>query len=241
MAREIATEKRRAPKAPEERIRARNEATILRAAVELFARKGFDGTRIAEIADASGLPKANVYYYFETKEAIYATLIERLLNGWDKALEHIRADREPREAIAAYITAKLDYSRRHATESRFFANEILRGGGFLSKAQRRHMQEVTRDRVDVVEGWVRDGKLRPLDPRHFFIMLWASTQFYADFAEVAAMTLGKSKLGTADFTEAREAIVATILRGCLPSEDATEDQDQTRRQGVPRPSGYRLK
>lgn len=217
MAGEKATGRRRTPKAPEERIRARNEATILRAAVELFARKGFDGTRIAEIAEASGLPKANVYYYFETKEAIYATLIERLLKGWDKALEHIRADREPCEAIAAYIAAKLDYSRRHATESRFFANEILRGGGFLSKLQRRHMQEVTSQRVEVVENWVREGKLRPVNPRHFFIMLWASTQFYADFAEVAAMTLGRSNLRQSDFADAQEAIVTTILRGCLPS------------------------
>ena len=217
MAGEKATERRRTPKPPEERIRARNEATILRAAVELFARKGFDGTRIAEIAEASGLPKANVYYYFETKEAIYATLIERLLKGWDKALEHIRADREPREAIAAYIAAKLDYSRRHATESRFFANEILRGGCFLSKLQRRHMQEVTSQRVEVVENWVREGKLRPVNPRHFFIMLWASTQFYADFAEVAAMTLGKTKLGPSDFSEAHQVIVNTIMEGCLPS------------------------
>ncbi|MGO4841980.1 TetR family transcriptional regulator, partial [Rhizobiaceae sp. 2RAB30] len=40
-------------KNPEERIRARNEAKILKAAVELFSRKGFDGTRIAEIAEAS--------------------------------------------------------------------------------------------------------------------------------------------------------------------------------------------
>lgn len=216
MAREKATERRGTPKAPEERIRARNEAKILRAAVELFARKGFDGTRIAEIAEASGLPKANVYYYFETKEAIYATLIERLLKGWDKALEHIRADREPREAIAAYIGAKLDYSRRHATESRFFANEILRGGGFLSKLQRRHMREVTSQRVEIVENWVREGKLRPVNPRHFFIMLWASTQFYADFAEVAAMTLDRSNLRQSDFADAQEAIVTTILQGCLP-------------------------
>ncbi|WP_187969700.1 TetR/AcrR family transcriptional regulator [Aquibium microcysteis] len=212
-----ATPKRRATRAPEERIRARNEARILKAAVELFARKGFDGTRIAEIAEASGLPKANVYYYFETKESIYGVLIERLLQGWDQALEHIRADREPSEAIAGYIAAKLDYSRRHPTQSRFFANEMMRGGGFLSRAQRRHMQDITRERVEVVEDWIRQGKLRPLAAKHFFIMLWASTQFYADFAEVAAMTLEKPKLRPADYVEARDTIVKLILDGCLPA------------------------
>jgi TetR/AcrR family transcriptional regulator len=204
-------------KAPEERIRARNEAKILKAAVELFSRKGFDGTRTAEIAEACGLPKANIYYYFSTKEAIYTTLIERLLQGWDKALEHITAERDPREALSAYVAAKLDYSRRHVVESRFFANEMLRGGGFLSRAQKRHMQEITRERVRVVEGWVRDGKIMPIDPNHFFIMLWATTQFYADFAEVAAVTLEKGRLSLTDYEAAQKTIVKVILSGCLPA------------------------
>ncbi|NGO54709.1 TetR/AcrR family transcriptional regulator [Allomesorhizobium camelthorni] len=204
-------------KAPEERIRARNEAKILKAAVELFSRKGFDGTRTAEIAEACGLPKANIYYYFSTKEAIYTTLIERLLQGWDKALEHITAERDPREALSAYVAAKLDYSRRHVVESRFFANEMLRGGGFLSRAQKRHMQEITRERVRVVEGWVRDGKIVPIDPNHFFIMLWATTQFYADFAEVAAVTLEKARLSLTDYEAAQKTIVKVILSGCLPA------------------------
>ena len=210
-------EARTAPsrKAPEERIRARNEARILKAAVELFSRKGFDGTRTVEIAEASGLPKANVYYYFPTKEAIYTTLIERLLKGWDKALDEITPDREPREALSAYVAAKLDYSRKHVAESRFFANEMLRGGGFLSRAQRRHMQEITRDRVGIVEAWIRDGKMAPVDPRHLFITLWASTQFYADFAEVAALTLEKGRLTGADYDMARETIVKLVLDGCL--------------------------
>jgi hypothetical protein len=49
-------------------------------------------------------------------------------------------------------------------------------------------------------------------------MLWASTQFYADFAEVAAMTLGKAGLGTADYEAARQTVVDVILTGCLPPE-----------------------
>lgn len=201
----------------EERIRVRNEKKILKTAVQLFSRKGFDGTRIAEIAELSGLPKANVYYYFATKEAIYTTLIERLLAGWDEALEHISADREPRDALSAYIRAKLDYSRKHVDESRFFANEMLRGGEFISRRQKRHMQEITRERAAVIETWIADGKMAPVDPNHFLIMLWATTQFYADFAEVTAVTLQKSRLTAADFERARETVVEVVLNGCLTS------------------------
>lgn len=202
---------------PEQRIRAQNEKKILNAAVELFSRKGFDGTRIAEIANASGLPKANVYYYFSTKEAIYTRLIERLLAGWDKALEHITANREPRDALSAYITAKLDYSRRHASESRFFANEMLRGGRFLSRSQKKHMQEITRERAGIIENWIDQGKIVRVDPNHFLIMLWATTQFYADFSAVAAVTLETKRLAASDFETARATIVEIILNNCLPA------------------------
>lgn len=197
------------------RIRDRNETKILNVAVELFSRKGFDGTRIAEIAQASDLPKANVYYYFASKEAIYTRLIDRVLAGWDDALEHISADREPRDALSDYIKAKLEYSRKHTSESRFFANEMLRGGQFLSRIQKNHMREITHKHTGVIEGWINDGKIVKVDPHHFLIMLWSSTQYYADFSSVVASSLEKKTLGKAEFEKARATIVEIVLNNCL--------------------------
>ena len=201
-------------KPPTPRIRARNEERILRAAVGLFADKSFHGTHVKEIARVSGLPKTNVYYYFPTKESIYSAVIERLIEGWDRAFEHIVPEREPREAIAAYVRAKLDYSRRHATESRFFANEILRGAQFLERRQRQHIRAVTDQRAHVVEHWIRRGQMAPVDPRHFFIMLWSATQFYADFGMLAADVLNRRRLTRQDFDTAAETMTRVILDGC---------------------------
>lgn len=199
---------------PEPRIRARNKQRILNAAVDLFAGKGFHGTQMKEIAQASGLPKANVYYYFPTKASIYTALIERLIEGWDLAFEHIAPEREPRDAIAACVRAKLEYSRRHAADSRLFANEILRGAQFLERRQREHIRDVTTHRAHVVEEWIRRGKMAPVDPRHFFIMLWSATEFYADFGAMAADVLEKRRLTRRDFDAAAETITRVILDGC---------------------------
>ena len=207
---------KRRKRAPETRIRARNEAKILRAAVGLFAAKGFDGTRFTDIAERSGLPKANVYYYFPTKERVYAALIEQVIEGWDQAFEHIVSEREPREAIEAYVRAKIEYSRRYTAESRFFANEILRGARFLTRRHRRHMREVTSERAAVVEEWIRRKKMAPVDPRHFFTMLWAATQFYADFESMAAHTLQERRLTRRDYAAAAETIATVVLDGCCP-------------------------
>jgi len=201
--------------ANEERIRARNERKILKAAIDVFSRKGFDGTRISEIADRAGLPKGNVYYYFSSKEAIYTEIISRLIDGWDDALSLISADREPAEAIELYVTAKLEYTRSHAAESRFFANEIIRGAQFLSRRNRKHMQGVTNQAVKVVEGWIADGKMRPVDPRHLFVMLWSSTQFYGDFEPLAKDALQVKKLTKSDYETAAKTIVESILNGLI--------------------------
>lgn len=200
----------------EERIRARNERRILRAATEIFSRKGFDGTRIAEIAQRAELPKANVYYYFPSKEDIYRAVIRRLIEGWDRALEEIRADREPEEALAAYVAAKIAYTRKNAAESRVFANEIIRGARFLGREHRAHMAAVTRERAEIIEGWIAAGKLAPVDPRHLFILLWSATQFYGDFEPLACDALGTKRLRVADYEAAARTITETVLRGLRP-------------------------
>ena len=197
----------------EERIRSRNERKILKAATIVFSRKGFDGTRIVEIAEQAGLPKANVYYYFGSKEEIYAAVIAHLLQGWDDALKHISSDREPMESLEAYVRAKLEYSRRNVEESRVFATEILRGSRFLSRKDREHMRHVTKRHAEVVEGWISSGKIRPVDPRHLFIILWSATQFYADFETLACDALETPRLKVNDYNSAARTIVETVLRG----------------------------
>lgn len=205
----------RAARDNEERIRERNMRLIIKAGVEIFARKGFDGTRIIEIAEQSGLPKANVYYYFSSKEEIYTAIIAHLIASWDDALKHITADREPSDAFRAYIRAKLEYTRKNIAESRLFASEIIQGARFLKKKDRQHMQKVTDERVKVIEGWIAAGKMVPVDARHLFIMLWAATQFYADFEPLACDALGRSRLKAEDYDDAAKTITETVLRGII--------------------------
>lgn len=53
-------------------IRQENEEQILAAAERVFADFGFKGATTARIAETANVPKANVHYYFSTKEALIA-------------------------------------------------------------------------------------------------------------------------------------------------------------------------
>lgn len=201
----------------DEKIRARNIRLILDVATDVFSRKGFEGTRIAEIAELAELPKANIYYYFSSKEEIYSEIIASLIASWDDALANIRAERDPAEALRDYIIAKLDYTARHPRESRLFASEIIQGARFLSRKDRQHMQAATDERVAVLEEWISEGRMAAINPRHLLIMLWATTQFYSDFSPLACDALGQNKLKRSDFTTAAETIVQTVLGGVIPA------------------------
>lgn len=213
----------------EEKIRARNVLKILSAGIEIFSRKGLDGARIVEIAKASGLPKGNVYYYFASKEEIYNATIEHLIHSWDEAFEHISADREPEDAIEAYVQAKLKHARENAAETRLFANEILQGAGHLSEDARRHMRCVTADKAKVVDAWAEAGKIERVDARHLFILLWSATQFYADFEALACDALNVRQLRAADFKLAAKTITQTVLRGLLPRQADSRSLDLAER------------
>ncbi len=54
---------------------------ILKASIKLFSEKGFDATRVNEIAEAAEVNKALIYYYFKSKEEILDYLIDSLFNS----------------------------------------------------------------------------------------------------------------------------------------------------------------
>src|SRR5712691_7607264 len=52
--------------------------TILQAATRLFIDKGFDGTSMNDIADALGVTRTAVYYYYKNKVAILVALTDNI-------------------------------------------------------------------------------------------------------------------------------------------------------------------
>ena len=92
-------------------IREINERAILAAAESLFAERGFSGATMSAIAARAGSPKANIHYYFPTKETLYRAVIARVLAAWLDAAQSFDWSDDPREALTAYIGAKMDLAR----------------------------------------------------------------------------------------------------------------------------------
>jgi TetR/AcrR family transcriptional regulator len=200
-----------------------NTQRILDAALEVFAAYGFQGARIDQIAIAAGLSKPNLLYYFRTKEALYTAVLRRTLDMWLEPLQELDSLTDPRVALSAYITRKLDYSRSHPTASRLFAMEMLQGAPHLGSALVGNLSCLVEVKSRIIEGWIREGRLRPVDPKHFIFAIWATTQHYADFSTQIRALTGKG-LEEDDFYESTRAMLSSILLdGVLPRGGEPQD------------------
>jgi TetR/AcrR family transcriptional regulator len=190
------------------------ESRILKAAEEIFASTGFAGARTAAIARRAGIPKANLHYYFRTKEELYRRVLQSILDVWLAMGDQIEAGADPAEALAAYVAAKVDHSRRRPHASKVFANELLHGApqlkGYLGSDLRRWIDA----KAEVIDGWVAAGKLAPVNARHLFFLIWAMTQTYADFDVQVAAVLGRERIQPRDYQDAALLITRLVLRGC---------------------------
>ncbi len=75
----------------------------------LFAERGFDGTSIREIAEQAGATKALIYHYYDSKEALYQTLLEDAVSGVVAQIEAIATDgTEPEAQIRAVVQVFID-------------------------------------------------------------------------------------------------------------------------------------
>ena len=195
-------------------IRKTNEALILSAAERVFARAGFGGATMAAIAEASGLPKANLHYYFGSKEVLYRAVLGRILNDWLVPTHGITANANPRMALEQYIRAKMALSAERPDGSKVFANELLHGAPVIKVLLATDLRKLLLEKAAVVQTWIDSGRMARVDPVHLFFTIWAATQTYADFDEQIKAVLGRTELTTKDHARATEHVVTLILRGC---------------------------
>jgi TetR/AcrR family transcriptional regulator len=208
-------------------IRAENQRAIVEAAEAVFAEAGFKGATTAAIAAKAGVPKANLHYYFSTKEDLYRAVVERVLTAWLAAASSFDESDDPREALARYIGAKMDLARSMPLSSRIWATEIMRGAPVIQDFLDTTLAQWVEQRSRIVRRWIADGRVRPIEPKYLFYMIWATTQQYANAAhEMASLENGRP-LTDEQFEAAKKQVIETIIAGVAPQTGRRASPSQT--------------
>jgi len=194
-------------------IREENERVILASAEYIFAEHGFRGSTMQMIADHAHLPKANLHYYFSSKEKLYRQVVERIFTIWLEAADSFETSATPTRALSRYIARKMQLSRTHRYGSKVWANEVMHGAPIIQDYLETTLREWTETRIAVIERWIEAGQMRPVNPRWLLYMIWATTQHYADFVHQIETLNGDAPLADAQWDNATETVIGIILRG----------------------------
>ena len=193
--------------------RLESERMIMVAAEKVFAEAGFGGATMQLIADVAGLPKANLHYYFPTKEALYRRVVQDIFQVWLKAADIFDQASGPVEGIGAYIDAKMEISRRHPAGSKVWASEVMHGAPVIQDYLETTLGQWTNGRITVIQSWIDRGLMAPIDPRHLLYMVWATTQHYADFGHQIETLNNSEPLTDAQWQAATDSVKTIILKG----------------------------
>jgi AcrR family transcriptional regulator len=102
-------------------------ALIVDAAGRLFGERGFDGTRLDDVAAAAGVTKPIVYRHFETKQGLYLALLARHRDDLDSFQAAIPAEGTVSDRVRAVLEVWVSYVEAHAYAWRMLFRDT--GGG----------------------------------------------------------------------------------------------------------------
>lgn len=202
-------------------IRQRNQDLILKAASEAFSVTGFDATQTRDIAARAGIPKANLYYYFQSKENLYAQVLLSFVEPLLSASAALRESDDPVVGLQAYIHARIRIIQENPHSSKVFSHELLFGGKHLPEECKNLLQVEAQRNVDCLRSWIDRGLIAPADPEHLMLFIWSATRTYTNLGWQMSLITGTQKPDDADYKCAAATITRMVLSGAVPKTETS--------------------
>jgi AcrR family transcriptional regulator len=167
---------------------------LLDAAESLFASRGYGPTRIADICDAAGVAKGLFYWYFETKESLFAELVRSVRQQLRRAqAAAMDADADPVTRLRQGTEASVRFMAAHV---RFFALlEVERNDQRVAAVLRESGEVYVQDAARLVRE-AQDAGLVPddHDPTLLAIGVLGAVSQFCHFHRIGRLTMSIDEL-----------------------------------------------
>jgi AcrR family transcriptional regulator len=183
-------------------------AGILKAARKIFARHGYDGATMDDVAEACSIAKGTLYLYFKSKRQIYLGVLKEDLDSLREETQRaIEAASSAEGRIRAFVTTRFDFCNRHRDFFRIYNSDI--SATFITaqptqKDLREFYMDQARMLAQIIEDGIKSGELRDVPSQSAAFAIYDMTR-----ATIARRILGMSE-GDA------ETIIKLIWSGIAP-------------------------
>jgi TetR/AcrR family transcriptional regulator len=153
------------------------KASILDAAESEFARAGLLGARTENIAEDTGVTRAMIHYYYESKEKLYHAVLERSFKRRIQNLSTVDLESGPVDQVLRnYVRAFMEESIDNVNISSILLFESIQNHGKYYKEMA--LEAIYAPLVRIFERGMADGTLRKLDPYQTAINIVGMCVFY---------------------------------------------------------------
>ncbi|WP_256760106.1 TetR/AcrR family transcriptional regulator [Cohnella sp. WQ 127256] len=147
---------------------------ILLTAEQVYAQKGYAGTRVSDIAERAEVNVALISYYFESKEKLYHGVLDRLFHNWEAHVHDMSwDDDDPEKVLSEYIHKHFEFKWSNMNMFRIFQWESLSDAGIYREYVRQYWEKDFQEKLGVLKRWKRQGLLNPyLNENVVLALLW---------------------------------------------------------------------
>ena len=184
---------------------------ILDAAVRVFARQGFHGCRVSDIADEAGVAYGLVYHYFRSKEEVLDTLF---LERWDVLVATIdevaaREDMAPRDQLHVIASFIVDSYRYDPDLMKVIIVEVTRAANSFGRTHLVKIREAYDGIAGIVERAQTEGTFKSdVTPQY------AAMAFYGAIEQVlTAWIFDLLPREQEEYEQAKRFVVETVCGG----------------------------
>lgn len=193
-----------------------SQSTILKAALQEFSDKGFDGARVDEIALRSGVQKNLIYYYFKSKDGLFTAVLEQMyetLRKRQKDLEIRHMD--PVEGMRKLVQFTAKVWLQHPEFLNILSSENLLGGRHVREAA--GIREMYNPLLETIKQLLDKGRetgiFRPdIDAVDLYISITGLTAYYLDRRHTLGAIFGEKLMSPSRVKQRIDHSVDMILR-----------------------------
>jgi AcrR family transcriptional regulator len=194
---------------------------ILDAAETLFARRGFAGVGLSEIAEAVGLSKSSLFHHFPTKAQLYAAVVERILLEIEEALTRALAlGGSPIDRLDRWVDTIVDLLGARTSHARLllrslFEDDELTGSSDEERAADQTMTRIIHSASHLLREGMASGTLRVANIPHTLQSVIGLIIYHFASGDFGAEMLGRSVFDPAEVKRRKDEIKALLHHGLV--------------------------
>lgn len=203
-----------------------SRSKILDVAEALFARSGYAGVGLREVADAAGLSKSALFHHFRSKAQLYWEVHLRVMRLIRERLDAVaRAEERPARQLERWIGEVIDVLAEHPPIPRLLLRSLFEQEDADARlpeteAAEQLLASILGDGERLLRRGIECGDFHPVSAPHTLQTLIGATVYHFASAEVGEGILGRSLFSAEEVARRKSEVIALLRHGIVARESA---------------------